>query len=766
VTSWSEPSEKSPTVADDALKELSREARDVSRALKQMGDAAKDAQAPLEGVSDAAEQSAGQTQILNHALGDLAADGFRSAIDAALEFGPALVDAATRAETHQRALQQLGGAYGYVQQATAGAVSAEQAASVQQRVLQSGLRLSAQELAAVTARAREYSRATGTELGQALDQLTDQLINPGEELSRFGVRLQQGMEAGDAMREALRQLQEQAAQTGTSAASLSESVDMASRASREAADAIAGLVAQRLELAQFFTQFASWVTDAARATNGWDEAVTAVVGTLREAIGLRAGVSAGAAQAAQSASGAFVEQAGPAAARLRARGFNLGGIQLGQLGTQATPEQRARLLSTLASAERGGAPGESLGFAGGRGLTRQQILQQQLASLTAEIEDTARMRAAEEAAAARAAEQERQREVRRRNRVAGGGGGAARAAAPQEQPVDVRIERLPSDAAGLASMFGGFSREIERQREARGGTLEQRIGGVSLQRQSAEAELALQAAGMRQGEAEASQRRERIKILREQREALSGLLVEAQREEQTARAFGRPVAEVNGLIQQRIGLQTALTQTTRELVDATDAMTQSSYALSTSQQFVLDKGVEVAGFLGGAFTDAIFAAMDAQSNAGASFAQVMEDQTRAFLRNLARQSVVEALKETALGIGALAVGNVPGASAHFSSAAMHGAVAAAAGIGAAAMGPQPNRAAGATAPATASGGATTAARADDRQTGGGGPLNLTINVSGAAFTDAGVQVAVSNSLREAVGTGVLRREHLNGLFGG
>jgi hypothetical protein len=758
-------------VADDALKELSREARDVSRALKQMGDAAKDAQAPLEGVSDAAEQSAGQTQILNHALGDLAADGFRSAIDAALEFGPALVDAATRAETHQRALQQLGGAYGYVQQATAGAVSAEQAASVQQRVLQSGLRLSAQELAAVTARAREYSRATGTELGQALDQLTDQLINPGEELSRFGVRLQQGMEAGDAMREALRQLQEQAAQTGTSAASLSESVDMASRASREAADAIAGLVAQRLELAQFFTQFASWVTDAARATNGWDEAVTAVVGTLREAIGLRAGVSAGAAQAAQSASGAFVEQAGPAAARLRARGFNLGGIQLGQLGTQATPEQRARLLSTLASAERGGAPGESLGFAGGRGLTRQQILQQQLASLTAEIEDTARMRAAEEAAAARAAEQERQREVRRRNRVAGGGGGAARAAAPQEQPVDVRIERLPSDAAGLESFLGvGFRGLRAEEIRARGGTLEERIQAAALRRQGGEAELTLETAGVGGGEqrvrAENAQRQARINILREQREALMGLVTEAQREEANARASQRPISEINGLIQQRIGLQTTLAQTTRELVDATDAMTQSSYALSTSQQFVLDKGVEVAGFLGGAFTDAIFAAMDAQSNAGASFAQVMEDQTRAFLRNLARQSVVEALKETALGIGALAVGNVPGASAHFSSAAMHGAVAAAAGIGAAAMGPQPNRAGGATAPATPSGGTATAARADDRQTGGGGPLNLTINVSGAAFTDAGVQAAVSNSLREAVGTGVLRREHLNGLFGG
>ena len=752
-------------MADDALKELSKEARDVSRALKQMGDSAKDAQAPLAGVGSAAERSSEQTQVLTHALGELVAEGFSSAIDSALEFGPALVDAASRAEAHQRALQQLGAAYGAVQRATNGAVSAEQAAAVQQRALQSGLRLSAQELAAVTARAREYARSTGTELGQALEQLTDQLINPGEELSRFGVRLQQGMQAGDALREALRQLQEQTASTGTSAVSLSESVEMASRASREAADALAGLIAQRFELADFFAQFASWVTSATQATNGWDEAVSAVVGTLREAIGLRSGVSAGAAQAAQSASGAFVQQAGPLAQRVRARGFNLGGLQVGELGVQATPEQRSRLLEILASAERGAAPGESLAFGGGRGLTRQQVVAQQLAGITAEIQQTAALRAAEEAAAARAAEQERQREVRRRNRVSGGGGAAARAAT-SEATADVRIDRLPSDTAGLASFFAGFARMREEDIRQRGGTLAERIQSSSLQRQSMEAELALQSAGTRQGEADAAQRRQRIAILREQREALMGLVTEAQREEQTARAFARPIAEINGLIQQRIGLQTTLAQTTRDLVAATDEMTQSSYALSTSQQFVLDKGVEVAGFLGGAFTDAIFSAMDAQTNAGASFAQVMEDQTRAFLRNMAKQSVVEALKETALGIGSLAVGNFPGATAHFQSAALHGAVAAAAGVGAAAMGPQPNRAAGAGAPATATGGATTAARADDRQTGGGGPLNLTINVSGAAFTDAGVQQAVSNSLREAVGTGVLRREHLNGLFGG
>jgi hypothetical protein len=110
-------------VADDALKELSREARDVSRALKQMGDSAKDAQAPLQGLSDAAEGLSDRSVALAHAMGELAADAMRNMLEGALELGPALAEGASRAEAHQRALQQLGGAYGYVQQATAGAVA-------------------------------------------------------------------------------------------------------------------------------------------------------------------------------------------------------------------------------------------------------------------------------------------------------------------------------------------------------------------------------------------------------------------------------------------------------------------------------------------------------------------------------------------------------------------------------------------------------------------------------------------------------------------
>jgi hypothetical protein len=759
-------------VADDALDELSKEARTVTASLKQMGDAAKAAQAPLEGVGESAESSSRSTQVLNHALGELVADGFTNAIDAALRFGPALVEAAGGAERHQMALQQLGEAYGVVQHATAGVVSAEQAAAVQQRALQSGLRLSAQELAAVTARARDFARSTGTDINQALEQLTDQLINPGEELSKFGIRLQQGMEAGDQLRETLRQLTEQAGQTGAAQASLSESVEMATRAQREATDALAGFIAQRLELADFFTQFSSWLTQATADANAFGSVIEAAVGTLSEMIGLRS--TAMAAQN-QSASGTFTQQAGQVAADLRARGFNLGGVELGRLGVQGTAEQRSRILEVLLAAQRsamtGTRPQDVLGAQfGGRGVSMQQSLQTQLRGLTAEIEQTFAEQERVRIEAERATERARQAEIRRRNRVSGGGGGARpTAAAPEVGAVfspEIEALFMAAEAAGRQRPLEELMAQADQQAAAQRRAVEEfraqsreaiatRAGGLDLTARGQAAERALVEA--RGGTVNRSQLATQ---LRERQQAMQDLLAENQAMTEAQTAAGASARELNDLLQQRIGIQTALAETTR-------ALTEEQYRLSESQQFVLDRSTELVGVLGGSLVDAAFAAMDAQSNAGATFAQVMEDQTRAFLRGLARQSVVTALQETAKGVGALAIGNVPGALGHFKSAGLHAAAAAAAGIGAAAMGPQTS-ATPAAAGGAAGGGAAPSARADDRQTGGGGggPLTLVVNVSGAAFTDAGVQQAVGSALREAVGTGAIRREHLVGLLGG
>jgi hypothetical protein len=723
---------------DPALEDLNDNLKALRRSLDEMGRAAKDAKGSTEGLGAGAQRATGGvtalagaiTDRLGRAVSNLASEAMQEATAGLEGFIRNLPEAAARSEAHARALEQLGGAYGAVQHATNGAVSAEQAAAVQQRLLQSGLRLSAQELAAVTSRAREFARATGGDVNQALDQLTDQLIQPGEELARFGVRLQTGMAQGDAMREALRQLGEQAQRTGTSQLSLAESLEATTRAQREASDALAATIAQRIELRDFFTQLTSWLDGARDATDGWKFATDAVVGTLREAIGLRSQI--GGAQN-QSAAGQFTTDAGALAAAARGRGLNLGGFQFGEIATRGNSAQQNAVLAALRQANAGG-------------MTQAQLVEQ-LNRVLGNVRGAAAASDSQAAAAAAATAAARAAEIARRNRA-----GQSAGAAPEVHAVPAWV-RAPSDPAGAQSFLGALAgRDIAAQQEARGGTLAQRLGGVDLQRQSAEAGLGLESAGRGRGD-ETRQRAERVRILRDQREALSGLLVESQREEDIARRMGRPIAEVNDLVRQRIGIQTALAQNTRDLV-------ASQQEAGAAFDEVGEKMLSVLSGTADAFGEAVVAALEGSK----SFAASMDEMVRSTLRALAKLAVVEALKEGAMAIAAVATYRYDAAVQHGIAAGMWAGVGILAGAGVAAMGAPSKPAASA-----GGGGSATSARADrsaqpDSRS-GGGPLNLVINVSGAAFTDAGVQQAVGSAFREAAANGVIRREHLNGLLG-
>ena len=751
---------------DPALKDLAENLRAIRVQLGELADAAKRSRQVLSeqtqtlqamgGVAGNAARAIGGT--LKGAFTELGAEIRTAAVDGLREFVANLPEAASRSERHAQALQQLGEAYGYVQQATNGAVSAEQAAGVQQRALQSGLRLSAQELAAITARAREFSRATGTELGQALDQLTDQLVDPGEELRKFGVFLQTGMNAGDALRETLRQLQAQTGQTGAAQLSFAESMEAATRAQREASDALAGMIAQRLELADFFTQFASWATDAAGATSGWKATLDAVVGTMREAVGLRSHIGGA---ASQSASGAFTGTAGALAQQARARGLNLRGIQIGEFGVRASPAQREGALALLRQAAAGG--------------VSQEALDAQLAELTGRANARELGRVGAEHDRAKKAEYLRRQELRRRNR-------ASQSASSSSAGGGVRTDEgfgigTPGFLTDLfRNTFEQFRREFNAARTPADGagmfvrppTVGERFGEFQLRGESAAARMGAEGADAPQrrfaggmfsreaGRAETQQRQERIRVLREQQTALRDLLAASQAEIDTAMRAHRPIAEVNDLIRQRIGIQTALSQSTRDLVAAQEEQV-SGFAV------VGEKLLDVLAGVADGVAESVVSALEGSK----SFGEAMEEMARSTLRALAKMAIVEVLKEGAMAIAAAATYRYDAAVQHGIAAGMWGAVAVAAGAGVAAMG----SGAKPTPASTGTGGAaradtSRAARADDRQTGGGGPLTLVVNVSGAAFTDAGVHQAVGTAFREAVGNGVIRREHLNGLLGG
>lgn len=734
---------------------LKKAGDEAASAAKVVGDKLKDAAREALGFEKASKEAGAATNTFATALASLASGALEQAVSGLEEFARNLPEAAARSEAHEAALQRLGGAYEAVRHATNGAVSAEQAAAVQQRALQSGLRLSAQELAAVTSRARDFARTTGTDLDQALEQLTDQLVDPGEELRKFGVFLQTGMNAGDALRETLRQLGAQAQATGASQVTLAESMEMASRAGREAGDALAGMIAQRLELRDFFTQLTSWIDDAKASTDGWGTAVDTLTGTLREMIGLQGRASG---QANQSASGAFTGEAGALMAQARARGLNFGGLQVGRMGVDATPEQRSRLLALMRRAA--------------MGQVNQQTLDVEVQGFDAEVGLVADDRRRTEAAAAAAAARARQQEITRRNRAS-------------SSPTSASTTQLPSGfGVGTEGFLADFIANVAVQARSRiaamrtaptrpesfvsAPTLGERVDANDARRESALARLGVDAANAPTGgapfsdrarasaEAETRQRVERTRILREQNTALRDLVSAAEREADVAMRHNRPMAEVNEIIQRRIGLQTALAQNTRDLTAA-----QQENAISFEE--VGSKVVGVLEQTTDAFGEGVVAAIEGS----AGFVKSVEAMAYGTVRAIAKMAVIEVIKEGAMALAAIATYRYDAAAAHGASAAMWAGIGLVSGGLLAAM-PNPNAAK----PAAAAGGGGTAtrsadtgrsARVDDKAN--SGPLSLTINVSGAAFTDAGVQQAVSSSLRDAVGNGYITRAHLAPLLG-
>jgi len=137
-----------------------------------------------------------------------------------------IAEFAAAAEQQEMAINRLGPAYDAVRAATNGVVTAQDALRAQQTLVQSGLRVSTEQLATITRAAREYSRATGTEMTQSLEQLTDALrTGSGEGLGRFGVSLQQGVTGSRAFGSALEQLTAQQRNAGVSARTLREDLD-------------------------------------------------------------------------------------------------------------------------------------------------------------------------------------------------------------------------------------------------------------------------------------------------------------------------------------------------------------------------------------------------------------------------------------------------------------------------------------------------------------------------------------------------------------
>lgn len=95
--------------------------------------------------------------------------------------GVASVAVMASAERQEAALRRLGSAYDVVSAATNGAFSAQQALTLQGQIQAAGVRVNEQQLGLLARAAREYAQATGNDASEAVEKLTNAIVNNSED---------------------------------------------------------------------------------------------------------------------------------------------------------------------------------------------------------------------------------------------------------------------------------------------------------------------------------------------------------------------------------------------------------------------------------------------------------------------------------------------------------------------------------------------------------------------------------------------------------
>ena len=268
-------------------------------------------------------------------------------------------------------------------------------------------------------------------------------------------------------------------------------------------------------------------------------------------------------------------------------------------------------------------------------------------------------------------------------------------------------------------------------REAQRAALDTRQQGVERRFQEREQQAQLRTA--RTGDEQRPG--ERLTELQEQHAALQALIDVTNERLTRLQAEGAAQSEVNAELQRRIGLTTSMIAVDREASAIERERTSATRAWRDGMTSSL-----------GSVAEAFGAATEAAIEGTDSFEAALQQQLRAVLVTLAKQSVVEVLKNLGMAAYNAAVGNVPAATNHLAAAGLWGAAGVAAGVGAAAI-PQKREAATAAPPTSSTQGR--ASQLPSRvQAPSEGPLTIQINVNGALMNE-GVEESVVRALDRA-----------------
>lgn len=181
-------------------------------------------------------------------------------------------------DQNDAAVRRLGDAYGAITVATNGAVSAQQALSLQGAIQSAGVRVSAQQLAVLSRATREYALATGNDAAQAVEKLTNAIVNNSEDaLSELGLAQARAATSTETLANMTRLLEERYRGVAPAARTFNEDLAKVPDALLAlSGEAIRGALAGLEQLGNRFSSTGRGATEFFRAAAaGWRELIEA-----------------------------------------------------------------------------------------------------------------------------------------------------------------------------------------------------------------------------------------------------------------------------------------------------------------------------------------------------------------------------------------------------------------------------------------------------------------------------------------------------------
>ncbi len=681
-----------------------------------------EAQAALDKLKAGVKDTGTEAKKTQESMGAMASRIGKDVGDAAKAFaaysvaigaaGAQLLRMSVANDSHERAIRLLGSAYESVTASTRGTVDAETALRAQQSLNQSGLRVTGEQLAAITRRAREYALATGTETPQAIDQMVDALRGgEAEGLRRFGLAADHSGNRVRTFDGAIRQLTREQHNLTPAVRTSAEELATFGRAATDVGNALAsGLVSGIGSAISRLAEFIGTARAGELSLHGITNALELMRnGATDEAAGARFNNDAQGREIAAN-------QYNAAAAQLRARGFT---------GTILRQDQIRSTADLAAAAARLRHADASTGAAAND--NNQGVETSNAASA-----------AASAAATARAGVRQHKTDIFAATAPNSGGGGTL-----AEDTRELAVQRHLAQQRTFLEIEGTAT--IVQLRQRRHESLEH----------------------FRHAELEA-QTAENVAFVARRDAAVEAITTIQEHEQEAFNADMARDAEAKGRHQEELGRITELSNARVAGFDAAEAARARANDIGAEQTAVwndmLNVGRTAAQGFGEAskqaFGDAMGALkqhMRAVIEGKETFGDAMRAATQEILINMAMQAGEQAIMETAAGFamvarGAAAEGADPGAdtsaAAHFASAAMYAGIAVTSG----AVGGAMARSSAAQSAPSASGGGFSASPAGVGPSGsgnGGGNVTYQFNVQGSYIDSDGFRQMTMDSVQMA-----------------